>query len=402
MRSRLLKKVVVLLAAAATVILFAHVFEGYLDKRIDEMYQVSDYTKTLNQQFDDYTKDKGQLILGRSADNGNVILLGSSELQSWAGQNPVNMFPNSTLDDNLTIVGQAYVQSLLHSMKVGTKALEDEKKIAIVVSLQWFFGEDIDVNGFAANFSEYQFFEMMKNERVSHESKLYVCKRTDELLRDIQGYDDIKVYAWLYTRDSALGNAGLSVLKPYYVLRHKLLEIKDKWDTYQILKKTASDAKEPETLDIDWKQAMEDAQKEGEHFCTNNEFYVEDGYYTQYLADAIDGLKGVESETKMESKEFEDFRMFLQICRENGVEPYIIMMNTNGRYYDYVGIDKEKRNALYDKVEQAAKEQGAECLRLSDKEYEPYFMLDVMHLGWKGWLYVDQQISEHFAEVQEK
>lgn len=402
MKSRLLKKVIVLIAAAATVILFASIFEKYLDRKIDAMYRVSDYTKVLNQQFDDYTKDKGQLILKRSADNGNVILLGSSELQSWAGQNPINMFPNSTLDEDLTIVGQAYVQSLLHSMKVGTKALADEKKIAIVVSLQWFFGEDIDVNGFAANFSEYQFYEMMKNERVSHESKLYVCNRTDELLRDIQGYDDIKVYAWLYTRDSSLGNAGLTLLKPYYSLRYKLLEIKDKWDTYQILKKTASDAKAPKTLELDWDKAMEDAQKEGEHFCTNNEFFVEDSYYTQYLADAIEGLKGAESETKMESKEFEDFKMFLQICRENGVEPYIIMMNTNGRYYDYVGIDQEKRNALYDKVENAAKEQGAEYLRLSDKEYEPYFMLDVMHLGWKGWLYVDQQISEHFSEVQEK
>lgn len=81
MKSRLLKKVIVLFAAVATIILIAYVFEGYLDKRIDEMYHVSDYTKVLNQQFDDYTKDKGQLILERSADNGNVILLGSSELQ---------------------------------------------------------------------------------------------------------------------------------------------------------------------------------------------------------------------------------------------------------------------------------------------------------------------------------
>jgi D-alanine transfer protein len=34
-------------------------------------------------------------------------------------------------------------------------------------------------------------------------------------------------------------------------------------------------------------------------------------------------------------------------------------------------------------------------LNLQDKEYEPYFYFDVMHLGWKGWLYVDEQFCKH-------
>ncbi len=86
MKSRLLKKVIVLFAAVATSHPDRVCIPGYLDKRIDEMYHVSDYTKVLNQQFDDNTKDKGQLILERSADNGNVILLGSSELSPGQGR----------------------------------------------------------------------------------------------------------------------------------------------------------------------------------------------------------------------------------------------------------------------------------------------------------------------------
>ena len=402
MKSRPGKKVLIFAAALLTVLVFIKYFESFLDKKIDEMYRVSEYTKILNQPTDDFTKDKGQLILERSADNGNVILMGSSELQSWVGQNPINMFPNTTLEENITVVGQAYVQSLLHSMKAGTKALSDEKRVGIVISLQWFLGDDIDVKGFAANFSEYQFYELMKNERISKESRLYVCTRTKELLRDIQGYDDIKVYVWLYAKDSALTDAGLTLLKPYYIVREKVLEIKDKWDTYQLLRKDAQEAAEPKVLDIDWKEAEKAAEEEGTAYCTNNEYYVENSYFTNNLADIIDDLKGVESGTQLQSKEYEDFKMFLQICKENGVEPYIIMMNTNGKYYDYVGIDAERRNEFYDRIEQAAKDQGVDYLRLSEKEYEPYFMLDVMHLGWKGWLYVDQQIAEHYAEIEDK
>ena len=74
------------------------------------------------------------------------------------------------------------------------------------------------------------------------------------------------------------------------------------------------------------------------------------------------------------------------------------MMNTNGYYYDYIGIDKDTRNDLYNWVEGQAESYGFDCLNLSEKEYEPYFMRDVMHLGWKGWLYVDQKLTEYFSE----
>lgn len=401
MKKRVMKKLIVVAAAIATVIAAAMIFESWLDNQIDKIYNVSAYTKPINLQYDDYSKDKGQLILEKSAENGNVILMGSSELNSWVGQNPVNMFPNTTLNDDLTIVGQAYVQSLLHSMKAGTPALEGAKKLGIVVSLQWFYGDDIDTNGFAVNFSEYQFYQCMKNDRLSEESKNYICSRTSELLKEVEGYDDIKVYAWLHSRDSIFANAAFTVLSPYYNLREKTLEIKDKWDTYQLLKKTSGDAREPDVLDLDWDKSMQDAKAEGAAFCTNNEYYVADEYYDTYLRDTIDTLRDAEAETTLNSKEMQDFEMFLQICRENGVRPYVIIMNTNGLYYDYVGMDGERRNGLYDEVEKRAKVQGAEVLRLSEYEYEPYFMLDVMHLGWKGWLYVDEQISKHYAEIKE-
>lgn len=402
MKKRIFKKLIIFAAAVITVVAGVGLFENYLDRRIDELYDVSAYTKAINTEYDNLTKDKGQIILERSADNGNVMLLGSSELGSWVQQNPVNMFPNTTLDSDITIVGQAYVQSLLHAMKVGTEAFSDNKRVALVVSMQWFYGEDIDRDGFAANFSEYQFFCFMNNERLSKESKLYICERTDELLEEIQGYDDIKVYAWLYAQDNVLGDVGLTLLKPYYSVREKVLEIRDKWDTYQLLKQTRAEAEQPEVKDIDWQKALEDAEAEGAGYCTNNEFYVDDNYYSTYLESTIDSLEGVEAETVLTSKEMEDYEMFLQICRENGVEPYIIIMGTNGKYYDYVGIDSGRRNQLYDEVQKRAEDAGVEYLRLSDKEYEPYFMVDVMHLGWKGWLYVDQQISELYSEAESK
>ena len=45
-----------------------------------------------------------------------------------------------------------------------------------------------------------------------------------------------------------------------------------------------------------------------------------------------------------------------------------------------------------------AKEKGFEVLNLKDEEYTPYFMYDVMHLGWKGWIKVEEELYKHYNE----
>ncbi|RKJ53704.1 hypothetical protein D7Y09_12370 [bacterium 1XD42-1] len=35
-------------------------------------------------------------------------------------------------------------------------------------------------------------------------------------------------------------------------------------------------------------------------------------------------------------------------------------------------------------------------LDLTGYEYEEYFMCDTMHLGWKGWLAVDQALIDYY------
>ncbi len=100
----------------------------------------------------------------------------------------------------------------------------------------------------------------------------------------------------------------------------------------------------------------------------------------------------------MTSREWDDYEFFLKLCRELGLKPYVVLESTNGRYYDYAGIEKQKRDELYDRQEKMAEEYGIDALNLKDYEYEPYFYCDVMHLGWKGWPYVTQQIVEHFSK----
>lgn len=391
-----IQKVIVLCLAVLTVVLLMKGAETWLDDKIDSMYNPEEDTLAINQQNGNLTKDKGEILIQKALENDNLLLLGSSELDSWVGQNPMYWFPNNQLPDQITLIGHAYMQNLLHSMKVGTENFGHGEKVGLVISLQWFMGGDIDINGYAANFSEIQFYDTMSNPRLSSETKMKICSRTSELLNSIEGYEDIKVYTKLYSSD--LGRKALVVMKPYYSLKKYFLGMKDKWETYNVLKTVKTMEQKAVMKEVDWAEQLKSAEQEGQQFCTNNEFYVEDTYYTDNLSDHIGELKNCNAGELLESREMEDYELFLQVCKENGVEPYLIFMCTNGRYYDYVGINQDRRNQLYDKLADKAEEYGFDYLRLSDYEYEPYFMLDVMHLGWKGWMYVNEELTEYFSE----
>ena len=70
----------------------------------------------------------------------------------------------------------------------------------------------------------------------------------------------------------------------------------------------------------------------------------------------------------------------------------------NGYFYDYVGLSKEKRYELYNKLDETARNYGLDILNLKEYGYEPYFYKDVMHLGWKGWIFINEQISKYFSK----
>ena len=100
----------------------------------------------------------------------------------------------------------------------------------------------------------------------------------------------------------------------------------------------------------------------------------------------------------LNSGEFEDLNLMLDICKDINFKPVFILMPTNGRWYDYIGINKDKRAEFYKKVSNIIRKKGFEVYSYEEYEYEPYFMKDGMHLGWKGWLTVDETISKYYKK----
>jgi len=60
----------------------------------------------------------------------------------------------------------------------------------------------------------------------------------------------------------------------------------------------------------------------------------------------------------------------------------------------------EDRKAYLDYLKAGESEYPIDVLKkagvdMTNKDYEKYVISDAVHIGWKGWVYVDQQIAKH-------
>lgn len=382
---------IVLLIIVISVALFIYNVSKWLDS---ELSILDNKNIELNNGI--VIKDKGLYLLQRSLRKGDLLLIGSSELSAPVEQNPINMYPNSELSVNVNKIGKAHRQSLLDAIMLGSLNTTPEDKIAILVSLQWFEGSDIDKKGFQANFSELQFLSFLKNEQIDNEAKKYVCLRLSELLSGEVTTTESCFWAALNAKDNVLTKIGRGIFFPYYEFKYRMLLLKDKYDAYKFLKETKE--KEYVVQKIDWNYAMSEAHEQGQKQCTNNNFFVYDEYYDKYLLGKIEKQLGRDKNKELlNSKELGDYELMLNISQAKNIKPYCVIMSTNGIYYDYIGLDRKKRDTLYEYLKDRSKAHNIPYLELRPYEYEPYFYCDVMHLGWKGWIFVNEHISTYFS-----
>jgi D-alanyl-lipoteichoic acid biosynthesis protein DltD len=349
-------------------------------------------------------RDKGLWLQEKIANQGdNIIIYGSSELGTTSLQyHPSNFFQGEKDGFQINIIGRGYSQSIIHAVNLGAMGNNLKgKKVVVIISPQWFSAGGLGSSEFGMNFSELQFYELMFNKGIDKSLKLAAASRVGQLSNNNQDLTHIKIFCKLYSSNNFLSKSALLLLTPYYKIKYFLLGIKDKIKTDKLLKVYGGkDVQEASSKDkIDWEGQKLKAAEDGEKESDNNEFGIENGYYDQYIKDNLVKYKdSYKTNSFLESPEYDDFKLLLNVCKENGIKPLIVSVPVNGKWYDYCGFDKNDRNEYYKKVKQIVDSYGFEIADFSGYEYEKYFLKDIMHLGWKGWVYVNEAIDKYYHE----
>jgi D-alanine transfer protein len=293
-------------------------------------------------------------------------LMGSSEISSVVPQNPIVWLPGKASDFTIFMSGRGHVQSLSHAIELAAVADRiRSRKVTLVISPQWFTSEGVMPQAFADVFS-YSFWEgMLANSRLSAGTRERIVARAAQL-----------------------GGPGASVRpdkvvdRQLHVLKEALSAAKDQ----RMVSAVQSSGRQGSAAAIDWAAERAAAARQGQGE-THNPYYVANPYFARYVRDRLDQTRGeMKGSSFLSSPEYDDLDIFLTVARELGIEVMLVSVPMNGWWYDHLGYEQTDRARYYAKIREVATAAGARFADFSDREYEPYFLYDIMHLGWKGWL----------------
>ena len=363
-------------------------------KKIDDYYKVKDNSIRYSTSYEKY---KSRDILTSNITPNTLVLLGSSELVATINE---DYHPNKIFnynDFNIMQIGTSYSQNIIQATTLGSiEGSMTKRKAAIIESVQWFEKDGTHQDAFLNKASQEHIFHMLNNEKISKETKEKLINRIIEITKGNKQQNDIyKKYKSYF-----IDGKGTIVDKKLLELDNALYSFKLKLKFYENYSKLDYPPLGDKIPDYNWEQMTEQFVAEVKKKTDNNDYAVDNNYYNTYLRNRYTSLKDSNKDLSyLESLEYSDMEIFLTVAKELGIEVEVIILPVNGKWNDYTGVSREMREKTYKKIENIAKSHGATVLNYGNKEYEDYFLFDVMHVGVKGWMEVEKELYKFANET---
>ncbi|WP_242217071.1 D-alanyl-lipoteichoic acid biosynthesis protein DltD [Bacillus cereus group sp. BfR-BA-01380] len=329
-------------------------------------------------------------------DQKYLPMYGSSEFSRLDVYHPSNYFKVKEQEFTPFLIGRGGTQSLTHVLSLASSMDQlENRKIVFVLSPQWFVKEGLDEVHFAPNFSSQQAYHLIFNNDLKPEMKKQIAER-------LLGFEIVRKDTLLKTSlegivyDDTEHNLKAAAAKPFAYVYRNILDRKDLVTSIFDMKprKTHLD---PDLKPLAWEEIRKRAEITGESESKTNPFGIEDPYYNKGIKDKLARLKGYRAnESFNESPEYDDLQLVLDILKQTHAKPLFISVPVNGPWYDYAGFPKERRDVYYKKINEQIAKAGFPVADFSSHEYDKYFLKDTMHLGWKGWVYVDETLQQFY------
>ena len=356
-------------------------------KKIDDYYKVKDNSIRYSTSYEKY---KSRDILTSNITPHTLVLLGSSELVATRNE---DYHPNKIFnynDFNIMQIGTSYSQNIIQATTLGSiEGAMSKRKVAIIESVQWFEKDGTHQDAFLNKASQEHIFQTLSNKKISKDTKEKLIDRIIEITKGNKQQNDIyKKYKSYF-----IDGKGTIVDKKLLELDNALYSFKLKLKFYENYSKLDYPPLGDKIPDYNWEQMTEQFVAEVKKKTDNNDFAVDNNYYNTYLRDRYTSLKDSNKDLSyLESPEYSDMELFLTVAKELGIEVEVIILPVNGKWNDYTGVSREMREKTYKKIEDVAKSHGVTVLNYGNKEYEDYFLFDVMHVGVKGWMEVEKEL----------
>lgn len=381
-------------AALAALLLFALLFGGV---RLGLDRVEAAYLERLATSGDDEVV-KGVMLTRQAVRRPDIlVLMGSSELTFQDDYHAARLFTDKPSGFSVYTVGSGYRQSIHNFLAIAAMDKElENREVVLFISPSW-FSRHMPTLAYQKNFSLEQAYEFAFDSRLSPGLKQRASQRLLEL--GSPGTDDplLRVTLQALAANDGLARARYAALWPLGRTALEHLQVKDQVD---LLRRIRSGKLKPLTLpvrtaEVDWNGLMDRAAKEAEQRTNNNEFGIHTDYYIRYVAPHLKELKdSAKDETWLNSDEYDDLGLVLDALKELKAKPLFVSLPVMGSYYDYKGHPAADRQAYYRRVSAQIRAAGFPVVDFGKHEYEPGFMRDPWHPGWKGAVQIAQALDQ--------
>lgn len=349
---------------------------------------------------------QGTILQEKAMELPDVLpIYGSSEFSAVSEFHPSRLFEGKPAGFAPFLVGRGGTQDIIHALNMAAlgESLQG-KKIAVILSAQWFTPEGISPAYFKQNFSALHAYRIVFNSGLSEPTKQQLIKR----LLDFPGAfeEEPNLQALLF--QSLNPDRTAAYRKVSSALQGRLemaaLEAQDALKTIayaQLINPKIAEINASETAPPlpTWPEVNEKAAEQGKASTQNNPFGILNEYYTQYIQPKFAEQRNSAANSGFyPSPEYRDLELLLTILQETKAQPMFVIVPVNGAWYDYTGFPKEERKAYYARTEKMIQDRGFKVVNLGDHEYDSYFLQDTMHLGWKGWVKIDEALDGFYHE----
>ena len=380
---------IALVLALLTLALYLHI----INQKLANYYHVSDNSIRYNFEF---TKYKGRDILKDNIDDKTLVVLGSSELGK-VSEHPFHIKQLFNYDDfHIMAIGGGNFQNIIQASMLGSLGNDFPKqKFILSESFIWFDQFGMNPKAFLSRVSNEHVYYTLINPKISKETKEKFMKRVLELSKDNKNvHETFERY-----KRRLVDHKGTIVDDWLIKIDVEKFALNNKISFYFTGNVTPIPSSGPVTPNYDWKELQNKYLNDAKVRTEGNDFGIEKRYYASEIQNRLEKLKNSAAKYKYDiSTEYDDYALVLQIAKEMGLEVEVVNFPINGKWYDYIGIGPEQRAIYSKKITEITESFGYKIMDLTSKEYEPYYMYDTVHPGWKGWPEVAEEMLKFYQK----
>ncbi|MCG7342317.1 D-alanyl-lipoteichoic acid biosynthesis protein DltD [Staphylococcus auricularis] len=283
------------------------------------------------------------------------------------------------------LVGTGGSTDLVNAVELGAQYDKLKgKKLVFIISPQWFTEHGLTKENFDARISKTQINQLFKQKKLSQPLKQAYAER-------LQQFKHVENRPFLKAIAQQKAEPHTNYLTSFYSEQLKKIEaIKS---LLHFNKSELLQADGVANANADWSKMKQAAIQYGQKHSASNAFGIRDEYWK--LIKSHKRKINRDYEFKENSPEFKDLELLVRTLKEAGADVTYVSLPSNGKWYDHIGIKQERREQIYQKINQTVTDNGGELYDMTDKDYEDYVIADAVHVGWKGWVYINEYLDQH-------